>query len=568
MSQFCISCGVENQNEAKFCKSCGQKLKTQEEYEFDIKEKSSYSENNIHRNRQDSFIAAGNFSLFSFSGCISRQTYWAIIFATNAIPLIVVFIAIVVAIVYSAELNFDPRSIDKESLVFIFIIPTFLWLWIGFVTSIKRLRDANFSAWLYLINIIPYLGTLIILVLNGFFPSVEEENKYCKSRNNLSSKAIKWAYSLSIIPIILIVMAIVLSKLTDNNENVNDVLTKIPIEKEIINTAREIPTNVLTDKDKPHIRMETYTTDQKETPATFSEEKELPPYESEKPNSKWIDVSKSTCLENGGEWKKSENKLNMVCSTEDWKVAKNICFKSKGRLPFTDEFSDMISTCGIEVSDGYYTNENDKNMNYKNCYSRLGFGPESYWSSFIYDNYTDEEQPVSIADATLPRYYENNSRSVRCQKSKNIQANEYQNSAIQKNTGWIDISSSVCENNGGKYIDVRRRIDTEFVKTGAKACSANWEQANKMCLISGGRLASEEEFEKIITSCGGVLYDKNDNNKKLSYKQCYNNLGFTTSYYWNSLEVGSDKRGVVNFDTGSLGLDNQGKDFPVRCLNQ
>ena len=94
MSQFCIACGAENQNEAKFCKSCGQKLKTQEEYEFDIKEKSSYSGNNTHRNHQDLFIEDGDFSLFSFSGCISRKTYWAIIFATNAIPLIVVFIAI------------------------------------------------------------------------------------------------------------------------------------------------------------------------------------------------------------------------------------------------------------------------------------------------------------------------------------------------------------------------------------------------------------------------------------------------------------------------------------------
>ena len=309
MSQFCIACGAENQNEAKFCKSCGQKLKTQEEYEFDIKEKSSYSGNNTHRNHQDLFIEDGDFSLFSFSGCISRKTYWAIIFATNAIPLIVVFIAIVVAIVYSTELNFDPRSIDKESLVFIFIIPTFLWLWIGFVTSIKRLRDANFSAWLYLINIIPYLGTLIILVLNGFFPSVEEENKYCKSRNNLSSKAIKWAYSLSIIPIILIVMAIVLSKLTDNNENVNDVLTKIPIEKEIINTASEIPTNALIDKDTPHIRMETYTTDQNRYVKLISNKKScIVEY-----NHLWNNgVEMTNCLNY-----KSKDNEQMLCTEED-----------------------------------------------------------------------------------------------------------------------------------------------------------------------------------------------------------------------------------------------------------
>ena len=309
MSQFCIACGAENQNEAKFCKSCGQKLKTQEEYEFDIKEKSSYSGNNTHRNHQDLFIEDGDFSLFSFSGCISRKTYWAIIFATNAIPLIVVFIAIVVAIVYSTELNFDPRSIDKESLVFIFIIPTFLWLWIGFVTSIKRLRDANFSAWLYLINIIPYLGTLIILVLNGFFPSVEEGNKYCKSKNNLSSKAIKWAYSLSIVPVILIVVAIILSKLTDNNENVNDVLANIPIEKEIINTAREIPTNVLTDKDTPHIRMETYTTDQNRYVKLISNKKScIVEY-----NHLWNNgVEMTNCLNY-----KSKDNEQMLCTEED-----------------------------------------------------------------------------------------------------------------------------------------------------------------------------------------------------------------------------------------------------------
>ena len=160
-----------------------------------------------------------------------------------------------------------------------------------------------------LMNIIPYLGTLIILVLNGFFPSVEEENKYCKSRNNLSSKAIKWAYSLSIIPIILIVMAIVLSKLTDNNENVNDVLTKIPIEKEIINTAREIPTNVLTDKDTPHIRMETYTTDQNRYVKLISNKKScIVEY-----NHLWNNgVEMTNCLNY-----KSKDNEQMLCTEED-----------------------------------------------------------------------------------------------------------------------------------------------------------------------------------------------------------------------------------------------------------
>jgi len=39
MSQFCISCGVENPDEAKFCKSCGQKLKTDESEQAEQEER-------------------------------------------------------------------------------------------------------------------------------------------------------------------------------------------------------------------------------------------------------------------------------------------------------------------------------------------------------------------------------------------------------------------------------------------------------------------------------------------------------------------------------------------------
>lgn len=39
MSQYCISCGAQNQDNAKFCKSCGQKLKTEEYQKFDTAEK-------------------------------------------------------------------------------------------------------------------------------------------------------------------------------------------------------------------------------------------------------------------------------------------------------------------------------------------------------------------------------------------------------------------------------------------------------------------------------------------------------------------------------------------------
>lgn len=86
MSQFCTSCGAENLDEAKFCKSCGEKLKTEEYQEFDKQEKKSYSENNNTENTyQDSVAKSDSFSLFSFSGCVSRSTYLAVTIAAISI---------------------------------------------------------------------------------------------------------------------------------------------------------------------------------------------------------------------------------------------------------------------------------------------------------------------------------------------------------------------------------------------------------------------------------------------------------------------------------------------------
>lgn len=50
MSQFCISCGTENQDEAKFCKDCGKKLNREEYKSFDNKVKTS----NVEKSYNDS----------------------------------------------------------------------------------------------------------------------------------------------------------------------------------------------------------------------------------------------------------------------------------------------------------------------------------------------------------------------------------------------------------------------------------------------------------------------------------------------------------------------------------
>ena len=218
MSLFCISCGIENSDEAKFCKSCGQPLKTEEYQEFDKKENTHFSEEDMIQDSQTSIVKTGSFSPFSFSGCISRKTYWSTHLVITGILL---FLGILFAILIPkvGNLDFSKIPFSKESAIFITVLGLIILLWIGTATMIKRLRDANFSPWLAFLAFIPYLGAIIILVMNGFFPSVEHANKYCKSRNNLSSNAIKWIYISTLVPFVLVVIAIVVPKYMSSNES-------------------------------------------------------------------------------------------------------------------------------------------------------------------------------------------------------------------------------------------------------------------------------------------------------------------------------------------------------------
>jgi len=180
------------------------------------------------------------FSLFSFSGCVSRQTYWA---------LFIVLVGSMSILGFglgwqSAALENESFSKETVSLISIMVFPLSILVsilagWIGLATSVKRYRDANFSPWLVLLNIVAYLGSeivigsqitislneffpfiniisnlcgVMVLILNGFFPSVNEGNKYCKSRNNLSTKAIRWIYIIFLSPILLFFVAIVVLK--------------------------------------------------------------------------------------------------------------------------------------------------------------------------------------------------------------------------------------------------------------------------------------------------------------------------------------------------------------------
>lgn len=88
MSQFCISCGVENPDEAKFCKSCGQKLKTDEaeraEQEERVKEAQQKKEEKKAAEKAKYESIGGWLAFFGFILVIGNISWLAYIIKTYA----------------------------------------------------------------------------------------------------------------------------------------------------------------------------------------------------------------------------------------------------------------------------------------------------------------------------------------------------------------------------------------------------------------------------------------------------------------------------------------------------
>ena len=128
---------------------------------------------------------------------------------------------------------------------------------------------------------------------------------------------------------------------------------------------------------------------------------------------------------------------------------------------------------------------------------------------------------------------------------------------------WIKPTNSVCKANGGK-------IDKHGV------CEATWENAKKICLVSGGQLPSKDDFYKVIADCGGILNVRNikstngyKNRHNNSYQFCYKEKGFSSfSNYWSST-INSDfsSAWTVYFDNGDVGWGDKTYESYVKCVH-
>jgi uncharacterized membrane protein YhaH (DUF805 family) len=117
--------------------------------------------------------------LFSAKGCYTRLQFWKIT--------LISFVIWALFGLYIVLTNSNTNEIPDENVIVIVAMVMFLLLpmiYINIVTSIKRFHDNNKSGWFYLLSLIPYLGSFILLVMNGFMPTVKEGNRYCRRKKS------------------------------------------------------------------------------------------------------------------------------------------------------------------------------------------------------------------------------------------------------------------------------------------------------------------------------------------------------------------------------------------------
>ncbi len=135
---------------------------------------------------------------------------------------------------------------------------------------------------------------------------------------------------------------------------------------------------------------------------------------------------------------------------------------------------------------------------------------------------------------------------------------------------WVKPSQSICESNGGYYIMRGFGVDhgTKYQGTTYTDCHANWKNAHTICSDIRGSLPTKEVLGAVVTDCGGVIDEEDNNRDNESYQACYRERGFDPGYYWSSTASVSDTRSAwgTSFSNGHVVFVAKRDSRRVRCV--
>lgn len=106
------------------------------------------------------FLRALSKNYFKFNGRARRAEYWGfVLFQIITLLLLLIPDSIVTALAYGTT--------DPESVEFIPLFTALFYLYSiipGIAIAVRRLHDRDLSGWLYLLNLVPYIGGFILFI--------------------------------------------------------------------------------------------------------------------------------------------------------------------------------------------------------------------------------------------------------------------------------------------------------------------------------------------------------------------------------------------------------------------
>ena len=119
------------------------------------------------------FLRGLSTNYFQFYGRARRAEYWSFI-----LLFLVVLFALFVADAFLSAIFFGEGSLDED--LFFPVLSGIFYVYAlipSLAVTVRRLHDQDITGWLLLVNLIPYIGGLIIFILM-FFDSRARPNKH------------------------------------------------------------------------------------------------------------------------------------------------------------------------------------------------------------------------------------------------------------------------------------------------------------------------------------------------------------------------------------------------------
>ena len=144
-SIFCPNCGLQHGSEVSVCVKCGCELNT------------LYIKNENVCTIKDAIKSCWKkYATFSGRACRAEYWYWTL------------FVSLVIIIYYTLAITLEitlEDVVSPELVLLLMAIPQFLLFMPSLSVCVRRLHDIGKSGWMLLIGLIPYIGSIILLIL-------------------------------------------------------------------------------------------------------------------------------------------------------------------------------------------------------------------------------------------------------------------------------------------------------------------------------------------------------------------------------------------------------------------